>query len=172
MKRSVGTVSRGLRAPIFNAGDKLVDLIPDLLLEASRNEGFELRDRDVLCITESIVARTQGNYASVDDIARDVQKKIPEHARSLGLLYPILSRNRFSILLKGIAMACEEIVIQLSYPSDEVGNALFDPKLLYDVKVNPWRDVLDEEQFHKYFGHPVHPFTGVDYVVNEVINSW
>lgn len=164
MKRSVGTVSRGLRAPIFNAGDKLVDIIPDLLLEASRNEGFELRDRDVLCITESIVARTQGNYASVDDIARDVQKKIPEHARSLGLLYPILSRNRFSILLKGIAMACEEIVIQLSYPSDEVGNALFDPKLLYDVKVNPWRDVLDEEQFHKYFGHPVHPFTGVDYV--------
>lgn len=164
MKRSSGTVVRGLRAPIFNAGDDLARMIPDLVMEASRNDGFALHDKDVLCITESVVARTQGNYAGVDDIAEDLKSKLPDDCRTLGLIFPILSRNRFSILLRGMAKACDEVVLQLSYPSDEVGNALFDEKKLFGTSVNPWQDVLDEVRFKELFGESIHPFTGINYI--------
>lgn len=164
MKRYCGTVVRGLRAPIFNAGDHLEEMIPDLLLEASANSPFPIKDRDVLCITESVIARTQGNYATVQDISNDLKSKLPTTCKKLGLVFPILSRNRFSLLLKGMAGACEEIVLLLSYPSDEVGNALFDESILANVNINPWQDVLSEEDFHAHFGESVHPFTGVNYI--------
>lgn len=164
MKRYCGTVVRGLRAPIFNAGDRLEEMVPELLMEASQNSPFPIKDRDVLCITESVIARAQGNYASVEDITLDLKSKLPSDCKKLGLVFPILSRNRFSILLKGMAAACSEIVLLLSYPSDEVGNALFDENALSDTTVNPWQDVLSEDEFHRHFGESVHPFTGINYV--------
>ena len=164
MKRYVGTTARGLRTPIFNSGDNLEELLPEIVLEAAQNIPFEIRDRDVLCITESVVARTQGNYATVEDIRDDLINKLPKNCETLGLIFPILSRNRFSILLKGIALAAKKLVIMLSYPSDEVGNALFDEKKLMKSNVNPWQDVLSEEEFNHLFGKSVHPFTSVDYL--------
>lgn len=163
MTRLIGTISRGIIAPIFRQNDNLVEIIPNLILDAAKEGKFELRDRDVLCITESIVARTQGNYATIEDIACDIQNKT-DNAEVLGITFPILSRNRFSILLKGIAKATKKVVILLSYPSDEVGNHLFDPMQLLETKINPWQDVLDERQFKEAFGEPKHTFTGMNYV--------
>ena len=164
MERYTVTQSRGLRAPIFNAGDKLDRIIPELVMEASQKEGFELHDRDVLCITESVVARTQGNYATIDDIRDDLKSQLPADCETLGLIFPISSRNRFSILLRGMAAACPKIVLMMSFPSDEVGNPLFDPRLLYGSGVNPWEDVLSEAQFKAFFGESRHPFTGMNYI--------
>ena len=163
MSRLIGTISRGIVAPIFRQNDDLVEIIPNLILDAAKEGKFELRDRDVLCITESIVARTQGNYATIDDIASDIKNKTA-NAEVLGITFPILSRNRFSILLKGIAKATKKVVILLSYPSDEVGNHLFDPNMLLDTDINPWQDVLTEKQFVEIFGEPKHTFTGMNYV--------
>lgn len=165
MNRFFGTVARGLRSPIINEGDDLLTIVPQLLKEAGDSGQLIFRDRDVLCITESIVGRSQGNYASIEDIAADVRKKFGnKQIKSLGLVYPIMSRNRFAILLKALALAADEVVLLLSYPSDEVGNAIFDPELIYKSKVNPWQDVLDEESLRENFGPCVHPFTGIDYV--------
>ncbi|MDD7402218.1 MAG: coenzyme F420-0:L-glutamate ligase [Eubacteriales bacterium] len=165
MNRFFGTVARGLRSPIINEGDNLLTIVPQLLKEAGDSGQLIFRDRDVLCITESIVGRSQGNYASIEDIADDVRKKFGgKQIKSLGLVYPIMSRNRFAILLKALALAADEVVLLLSYPSDEVGNAIFDPELIYKSHVNPWQDVLDEETLRENFGPCLHPFTGIDYV--------
>lgn len=162
MERVVGTVVRGLRTPIIKQGDGLVDIVVDSVINASDVEKFEIQDKDVLTITESVVARAQGNYASVDSIAKDVKSKFGDEP--IGVIFPILSRNRFSILLRGIAKGAKKIVLMLSYPSDEVGNELVDINVL-DIKgVNPWTDVLSEEKFRDYFGYNLHPFTGVDYI--------
>lgn len=162
MERVVGTVVRGLRTPIIKQGDDLVDIVVDSVINASNVEKFEIQDKDVLTITESVVARAQGNYASVDSIAKDVKSKFGDEP--IGVIFPILSRNRFSILLRGIAKGAKKIVLMLSYPSDEVGNELVDINVL-DIKgVNPWTDVLSEEKFRDYFGYNLHPFTGVDYI--------
>ena len=160
--RMVGTVSRGVRAPIIRAGDDLVSIVADSVLEAARSEGFELRDRDVVAMTEAIVARAQGNYASVDDIAEDVRTKLG--GETVGVIFPILSRNRFAICLRGIAKGAKKIVLMLSYPSDEVGNHLIDLDLLDEKGVDPYKDVLSLEQYRELFGYTVHRFTGVDYV--------
>ncbi len=162
MKRYVGTVARGIRTPIVCEGDALEAIVVDSILEASQAEGFTIRDQDVVGITESVIARAQGNYASVDAIAADLRTKFD--GESLGIVFPILSRNRFAILLKAIARSTKHLVIQLSYPSDEVGNPLFDPELLDGHNVDPWNDHLTENQFAQAFGGAVHPFTGVDYV--------
>lgn len=165
MKRFFGTVARGLRSPIINEGDDLLTIVPQLLKEAGDSGQLIFQDRDVLCITESIVGRSQGNYASIEDIAIDVRKKFgTERIKSLGLVYPIMSRNRFAILLKALSLAAEEVVLLLSYPSDEVGNAIFDPELIYKTKVNPWQDILDEKTLRENFGPCLHPFTGIDYL--------
>lgn len=163
MARYVGTVARGIRAPIFNPGDDLVTIIPELIIKASQSENFALRDRDVLAITESVVARTQGNYASVEDIKNDLVKQL-DGIEEIGLVLPILSRNRFSILLKGLAAAVKKVHLQLSFPSDEVGNQLFDDDLLLSSEVNLYTDVLTEEEFFQNFGKSKHPFTGMDYI--------
>ncbi len=162
MTSYVGTVSRGIIAPIFRQGDDLSQIIPELLITAAKEDGFEIKDRDVLAITESIVARTQGNYATTEDIAADVRTKT-NGAHTIGLTFPILSRNRFSVLLKGIAKACAKVVIQLSLPSDEVGNHLLDPELLVESNINPWTETLTEADFVKNFGESKHPFTGINY---------
>ena len=162
MERLVGTISRGIRCPIIREGDNLVDITVDSVLAAAQSEGFELRDRDVIGITESIVARAQGNYASVDDIAADVKAKLG--GETVGVIFPILSRNRFAINLKGIAMGCKKVVLMLSYPSDEVGNALLTYDQLDEAGVNPYSDVLTLEKYRELFGENVHEFTGVDYV--------
>ena len=162
MERLVGTISRGIRCPIIREGDNLVDITVDSVLAAAENEGFELRDRDVIGITESIVARAQGNYASVEDIAADVKAKLG--GETVGVIFPILSRNRFSINLKGIAMGCKKVVLMLSYPSDEVGNALLTYDQLDEAGINPYSDVLTLEKYRELFGDNVHEFTGVDYV--------
>ena len=161
-ERRVGTVSRGIRCPIIREGDDLAAIVTDSVLEAARCEGFELRDRDVISITESIVARAQGNYASVDDIADDVRAKLG--GKTVGVIFPILSRNRFAICLKGIAKGAEKIVLMLSYPSDEVGNALLTMDQLDEAGVNPYSDVLTLEKYRELFGANKHEFTGVDYV--------
>ncbi len=162
MERVVGTVVRGLRAPIFKEGDNIVDMVVDCVINASEVEGFKIQDKDIVTITESIVARAQGNYASVDDIAKDVKDKFGNE--TIGVIFPILSRNRFAIILRGIAKGSKKIVLMLSYPSDEVGNHLIDMDVL-DIKgVNPWTDVLTEKKFREYFGYTLHPFTGVDYI--------
>ncbi len=162
-ERKIGTVSRGIRCPIFREGDDLAAAVVDSVLEAAASEdGFEIRDRDVLCITESVVARCQGNYASVDDIAEDVRSKLG--GKTVGVVWPILSRNRFAICLRGIAMGCEKVVLMLSYPSDEVGNALLTLDQLDEAGVNPYSDVLTEEKYRELFGENRHQFTGVDYV--------
>ena len=162
MERVVGTVIRGLRAPIIKEGDNIANIVVDCVLKASDVEDFPIQDKDVVTITESIVARAQGNYASIDDIAKDVKSKFDDG--TIGVIFPILSRNRFGIILRGIAKGAKKIVLMLSYPSDEVGNHLIDINIL-DVKgVNPWTDVLDEKEFRDYFGYNLHPFTGVDYI--------
>lgn len=171
MERSVGTVVRGLRAPIIKEGNDIVEIVVDTLLNAAKEEGFEIRDRDIIAITESIVARAQGNYASIDDIATDVKNKFQDD--TVGILFPILSRNRFMNLLKGFARGAKEIVIQLSYPADEVGNHLISLDQLDESGVNPWSDTLSEEEFTELFGKTAHPFTGVDYIelYNEIAAS-
>ena len=162
MSRFVGTTSRGIRLPIIKQGDNLADIVVKSVIEASEGEPFALNDRDVIAITESIVARSQGNYASVDDIAQDVRNKF--HGGSVGVIFPILSRNRFAILLKGMARGADKIVIMLSYPSDEVGNALLTYDELDEKGVNPYSDVLSLEKYRELFGYKVHEFTGVDYI--------
>lgn len=162
MERKVGTVSRGIRCPIIREGDDLVKIAVDSVLEAGISEGFSLKDRDVVALTESIVARSQGNYASIDDIAADVKAKI--HSDTVGVIFPILSRNRFAICLKGIAKAVKKVVLMLSYPSDEVGNALLSLDQLDEAGVNPYSDVLSLDEYRKLFGYGVHEFTGVDYI--------
>ncbi len=161
-ERRVGTVSRGIRCPIIRQGDDIAAIAAQSVLEAAAAEGFALRDRDVIAITESVVARAQGNYASVRDIAADVREKLG--GETVGVLFPILSRNRFAILLRGIAMGCRKVVIQLSYPSDEVGNALVSLDAVDEAGVNPYSDVLSVESFTELFGEPKHEFTGVNYV--------
>ncbi|WP_281518634.1 coenzyme F420-0:L-glutamate ligase [Thomasclavelia cocleata] len=162
MERKVGTVSRGIRCPIIREGDDLAKIVVDSVLEAAKSEGFDLRDRDVISITESIVARAQGNYASIDAIAKDVKEKLG--GETIGVIFPILSRNRFAICLKGIAMGAKKVVLMLSYPSDEVGNALLTYDQLDEAGVNPYSDVLSLEKYRELFGYGVHEFTGVDYV--------
>ena len=162
MDRMVGTVSRGVRAPIIREGDNLVQIVVDSVLNAAKSENFEIRDRDVVAITEAIVARAQGNYAHVDQIAKDVESKFGDD--TVGIIFPILSRNRFSICLKGIARGCKKVVLMLSYPSDEVGNHLIDLDIMDEKGVNPWSDVLTEERYRELFGYEKHVFTGVDYV--------
>ena len=162
MSRMVGTVSRGIRAPSIREGDDLKQIVIDSVLEASAQEGFEIRDRDIVCMTEAIVARAQGNYATVDDIAADVKEKFG--GETVGVIFPILSRNRFAICLRGIAKGSKKVVLMLSYPSDEVGNHLVDWDLLDEKGIDPYRDVLSLEQYRELFGYRKHRFTGVDYV--------
>jgi len=162
MERRVGTISRGIRCPIIREGDNLVDITVESVLAAAESEGFSLRDRDVIALTESIVARAQGNYVSVADIAADVKAKLG--GETVGVIFPILSRNRFAINLKGIAMGCKKVVLMLSYPSDEVGNALLTYDQLDEAGINPYSDVLSLERYRELFGANVHEFTGVDYV--------
>ena len=160
MERRVGTVSRGIRCPIIREGDNLVDIAVTSVLEAAASEGFSLRDRDVVALTESIVARSQGNYASVQNIADDVRAKLG--GGTIGVIFPILSRNRFAICLKGIAMGAKKVVLMLSYPSDEVGNALLTYDQLDDAGINPYSDVLTLDKYRELFGENKHEFTGVD----------
>ena len=162
MERLVGTVSRGIRGPIIRQGDDLVDITVSCVMDAAESEGFSLRNRDVIALTESIVARAQGNYATVEDIADDVRAKTG--GQTVGVIFPILSRNRFAICLKGIAMGCRKVVLMLSYPSDEVGNALLTYDQLDDAGINPYSDVLTLEKYRELFGDNKHEFTGVDYV--------
>ena len=162
MERLVGTVSRGLRAPIIRQGDDLEKIVVETVLNANKAGEFEIRDKDVLAITEAVVARAQGNYASIDQIASDVKNKLG--GETIGVIFPILSRNRFAICLKGIAKGAKKVVLMLSYPSDEVGNGLVDMDLLDEKNVNPYSDVLTLEEFEKLFGKSKHPFTGMDYV--------
>lgn len=163
MERVVGTVVRGLRCPIINKGDCIEDIVVDSVLKASSVEGFAIRDKDIVTVTESIVARAQGNYATIDHIAADVCGKFGDDA-TIGVIFPILSRNRFSIVLRGLAKRVKKIVLMLSYPSDEVGNQLVDMDLLDEKGINPWTDVLTEAQFREAFGYNKHRFTGVDYI--------
>ncbi len=161
--RRFGTISRGVRAPIIKEGDNLVDIVVDSVLTASNDEGVEFRDKDIVCITESLVARAQGNYATVDQIATDVRRQF--NGEEIGIVFPILSRNRFSMLLKGIAKGTSKVYLQLSYPNDEVGNPVIDIEKLYGANVNPYTDVLTIKQFREIFGDDTkHPFTGVDYI--------
>ena len=162
MERIVGTVVRGLRCPIVKEGDRIEDIVVESVLKASESEGFTINDKDIVTVTESVVARAQGNYASIDNIAKDVKSKFGDD--TIGVIFPILSRNRFAICLRGIAKAAKKIVLMLSYPSDEVGNHLVDLDMLDDKGVNPWTDVLTEQDFRNLFGYNKHPFTGVDYI--------
>ena len=161
-ERKVGTISRGIRCPIFREGDDLAAIVTDTVIDAAESEGFELRDKDVISITESVVARVQGNYVSVDDIAADVRAKLG--GETVGVIFPILSRNRFAICLRGIAKGCKKIVLMLSYPSDEVGNHLVTMDMIDEAGVNPYSDVLSLEKYRELFGYEKHEFTGVDYV--------
>ena len=162
MERMVGTISRGIRCPIIREGDDLVKITVDSVLLAAESENFKLRNRDVVALTESIVARAQGNYAKITDIATDIKNKLGDE--TIGVIFPILSRNRFSILLRAIAMACKKVVLMLSYPSDEVGNALLTLDDLDEAGVNPYSDVLSLEKYRELFGYKKHEFTGVDYI--------
>ena len=162
MSRVYGTVSMGLRAPIIREGDNMVDIVVGSVVDAMNEEGLVPRDRDVVCMTEAIVARAQGNYASVDDIAADVKNKLG--GETVGVIFPILSRNRFAICLRGIAKGCKKVVLMLSYPSDEVGNHLIDLDMLDEKGINPYTDVLNETEWRNLFGFPKHTFTGIDYV--------
>ena len=161
-ERRVGTVSRGIRCPIIRQGDDLAGIVTASVLEAAEAEGFELRDRDVIAVTESVVARSQGNYCTVKDIAEDVRNKLG--GETVGVIFPILSRNRFAICLRGIAMGCRKIVLMLSYPSDEVGNCLVSLDKIDASGVNPYSDVLSLQRYRELFGENRHEFTGVDYV--------
>ena len=162
MERKVGTVSRGIRCPIIRQGDNLVNIAVSSVIEAAEAENFSLHDKDVVALTESIVARAQGNYASIDAIAKDVKTKLG--GETVGVIFPILSRNRFAVLLRGIALGCKKVVLMLSYPSDEVGNALISIDQLDDAGINPYSDVLTLERYRELFGYSKHEFTGVDYV--------
>ena len=162
MSRMVGTVSRGIRAPIIRQGDDLADIVTTSVLEAAADDGFEIRDRDVVAMTEAIVARAQGNYATVEDIAQDVRAKLG--GEDVGVIFPILSRNRFAICLRGIAKGAKKVVLMLSYPSDEVGNHLISLDMLDEKGIDPYSDVLTLERYRELFGYEKHPFTGVDYV--------
>ena len=162
MERKVGTISRGIRCPIIREGDDLAKIVVDSVLEAAASEGYEMRNRDVVAVTESVVARAQGNYASVDAIAKDVKEKLG--GETVGVIFPILSRNRFAICLRGISRGCKKVVLMLSYPSDEVGNELVSLDKLDEAKVNPFSDVLTLERYRQLFGENLHPFTLVDYV--------
>ena len=162
MSRMLGTVSCGLRAPIIRDGEDLAQIVVDCVMQAVDNGELSVRDRDIVAVTESIVARTQGNYVTVEDIAADVQQKFG--GGTVGVIFPILSRNRFSVCLKGIAKGCNKIVMMLSYPGDEVGNNLVSPDRLDESGVNPYSDVLDIKQYREAFGYEKHPFTGMDYV--------
>ncbi len=162
MERIVGTVSRGLRCPIINQGDNIEEIVVDSVLKAAEIEGFQIQDRDIVSITESIIARAQGNYATINHIATDIRAKFGED--TIGVIFPILSRNRFSVCLSGIAKGAKKIVLMLSYPSDEVGNHLVDIDILDEKGINPWTDVLTEDEFRHHFGYQKHPFTGVDYI--------
>ncbi|MBR7161571.1 MAG: coenzyme F420-0:L-glutamate ligase [Clostridia bacterium] len=162
MSRVYGTMSIGLRAPIIRQGDDLAKIVTNSVIDAMNEEGLVPRDRDVVCMTEAIVARAQGNYASVDDIAADVRKKLG--GETVGVIFPILSRNRFAICLRGIAKGCKKVILMLSYPSDEVGNHLIDLDSLDEKGINPYSDVLTEKQWRELFGYPKHTFTGIDYV--------
>lgn len=162
MERAVGTVVRGLRAPIINKGDNMEQIVVDTVLNAAKVDGFSIEDRDIVTITESIVARAQGNYATIDDIATDIKNKFGDE--TVGVIFPILSRNRFANCLRGIAKGAKSVVLMLSYPSDEVGNHLVDIDELDAKGINPWTDVLTEADFRKNFGYIKHPFTGVDYI--------
>ena len=162
MSRMIGTVSRGVRAPIIRQGDDLAEIVTSSVLEAAADDGFAIRDRDIVAMTEAIVARAQGNYASVDDIAADVKAKLG--GETVGVIFPILSRNRFAICLRGIAKGAKKVVLMLSYPSDEVGNHLVSLDALDEKGVYPYKDVLTLEKYRELFGYEKHPFTGVDYV--------
>ncbi len=162
MERKIGTVSRGVRCPIIRKGDDLAQIVCTSIVEAAQSEGFALNDKDVVAVTESIVARSQGNYASVDAIAKDVKEKLG--GETIGVIFPILSRNRFAICLRGIAMGAKKVVLMLSYPSDEVGNHLLTYDQLDEAGVNPYSDVLSLEKYRELFGENKHEFTGVDYV--------
>ena len=162
MSRMIGTVSRGVRAPIIRSGDDLAKIVTESVLEASKDGGFEIRDRDIVAMTEAIVARAQGNYATVDDIAADVRAKFG--GETVGVIFPILSRNRFSVCLAGIARGAKKIVLMLSYPSDEVGNHLISLDALDEKGINPYSDVMDLAKYRELFGYEKHRFTGVDYV--------
>ncbi len=162
MSRLFGTVSRGVRAPIIKSGDDIIKIVTDSVLEASKVEGVAFHDKDVVAMTEAIVARAQGNYASINDIANDVKAKLG--GKTVGVIFPILSRNRFSVCLKGIARGAEKVVLMLSYPSDEVGNHLVSLDALDKKGVNPYTDVLTESKYRELFGYEKHTFTGVDYV--------
>ncbi|MBE7720897.1 MAG: F420-0--gamma-glutamyl ligase [Lacrimispora celerecrescens] len=162
MERLIGTVSRGVRAPIIRQGDDIAEIVISSVLDAAKCENFELRDRDVIAATEAIVARAQGNYATVDQIAADIKNKFGNE--TIGIVFPILSRNRFSICLKGIARGAKKITLMLSYPSDEVGNHLIDLDALDEKGINPWTDILTEAKYRELFGYRKHTFTGVDYI--------
>ena len=162
MSRTLGTVVRGVRAPIFREGDNVVQITADTVLNALKDNGITARDGDVVAVTESVVARCQGNYATCEQIAEDVRARTG--GKTVGVAFPILSRNRFSLLLRGMAMGCKKIVLLLSYPSDEVGNHLVSMDQLDEAGIDPWHDVLSLEQFRAAFGAVIHPFTGVDYV--------
>nr|WP_207729455.1 coenzyme F420-0:L-glutamate ligase [Clostridium gallinarum] len=162
VERVVGTIVRGLRCPIIKEGDSIEDIVVESVLKASEAEGFTINDKDIVTVTESIVARAQGNYASIDNIATDIKAKFGDD--TIGVIFPILSRNRFAICLRGIAKGAKKIVLMLSYPSDEVGNHLVDLDMLDEKGVNPWTDVLTEKEFRNLFGYNKHTFTGVDYI--------
>ena len=162
MSRILGTVSMGLRAPIIRENDDLAQIVVDCVMQAANNGELKVRDRDVVCMTESIVARVQGNYVTTDDIAQDVRNKFG--GETVGVIFPILSRNRFSICLRGIAKGCKKVVMMLSYPGDEVGNNLVNPEKLDTLDINPYKDVLNLTQYRELFGYEKHPFTGMDYV--------
>ncbi|HHU60356.1 MAG TPA: F420-0--gamma-glutamyl ligase [Natronincola sp.] len=161
-ERTVGTVSRGIRTPIITDGDDLVKIVVDSVLKAASTEGFEIQDRDIISITESIVARAQGNYVHIDEVTEDICSKFA--SETIGVVFPILSRNRFSMILRSIVRSGKKIVLVLNYPADEVGNRLIDPEIFIGDKVNPYVDALSEEQFRELFGNYLHPFTGIDYV--------
>jgi len=162
MERYVGTVVRGIRTPIIKEGDDLASIVVASLLRAQESEGFEFKDKDIVAVTEAVVSIADGNYVSIDEIANDIRSKFP--SGNIGLVFPILSRNRFSMILKSIARGANKITMQLSYPADEVGNHLFDDNLLDEYNINPYSDVLGLEEYNKYFGNIVHTFTGVNYV--------
>ncbi len=162
MERKTGTISRGIRCPIIREGDDIASIVVDSVIEAAEAEGFALRNRDVVAVTESVVARSQGNYASVDAIAEDVKAKLG--GETIGVIFPILSRNRFAICLRGIAMGAKKVVLMLNYPSDEVGNAIVSLDQLDEAGINPYTDVLSEPKYRELFGENLHPFTNVDYV--------
>lgn len=162
MERVVGTIARGIRAPIIRQGDDIAEIVTQSVIAAAEREAFALRDRDVIAVTEAVVARAQGNYATLDHIAADIKAKFGDGP--LGVIFPILSRNRFAMVLKGIATGARQLVLMLSYPSDEVGNSLMDLDQLDASGVNPWTDVLTEARYRELFGTHTHPYTGVDYV--------